>query len=419
MLLVGICLIGMPAHAAVNFYRTDNGQLVVEATDCRSAQRLMSLVGLPDDPPGDEDDDKPSVNDDDKPGVNDDDKPGVNDDDNPEGDDTNSDQGGDGVDPNTIKGSQQLLQALFGKDDESGYTREKHENLKDVDFDGSTDFEDVQEAFLTFVRDVNWKTGLKLTYRDMSFFRRLRMACSGVNSLTKPLRVNLEAHIGSVDDVVENLSDELVQNLENAARKHSFDKMTKLTLAGLAIAIEVKKPFLLLLLDEDTFNKLVEVNPDILTLYKNMYNFFKTRAILMPGEEYDANTPDLIRVSKYGQGNAFSTWSIMAEFAQNSLEDDRAGTLNANDEKHVRIYLLEKKMSSVQWNVRVEKRAAELAVKDPQNAALMEEVENGPARERSLDYEAQKYWESLTPDQQKHLVRKWHTPKKKKASKTK
>ncbi len=402
VLFVGIFLVGVPAHATINFYRAHNGQFVVEATDCRSAQRLMDLIDIPDDPPGDDDDDKP----------------GVNDDINPSGD-TDPEGGETDVDPNITKGSQQLLQALFGKDDESGYTRESHEFLQNVDFNGTTDFDDVQEAFLTFVRDVNWKTGLKLTYRDMSVFRRFRMACSGINSLTKPLRINLESHIGSMDDMAEMFSDELVQDLENMARKYSFDKMTKLTLAGLGIAIEVKNPFLLLLLDEDTFNKLVEINPNILTLYKDMYNFFKTRAILMPGEEYDANTPELIRVSKYGKGDAFTTWSIMAEFAKNSLEDERAGTLDANSEKHIRIYLLEKKMSELRWNICVEKRAVELAVKDPQNAALVEEVENGPTQEKSLDDEAQRYWNSLTHDQQKHDVEKWYTPKKKKQDKTK
>ena len=52
LFVVAIGVMALPSSAAMNFYRDANGHIVAEAADCQAQARLISLTGLPDDPPG-------------------------------------------------------------------------------------------------------------------------------------------------------------------------------------------------------------------------------------------------------------------------------------------------------------------------------------------------------------------------------
>ncbi len=418
MLLVAVFSVALPASATMNFYRAANGKIVAEATDCTSAQRLLDLIGVPDDPPTkpapqnteDSQDaqgtttDAPDVDPTDANTADSTDANALND----EGDDNEGEETQGDKQPNAdvVKGTELLLNTVLG-DFSTDPNRTKHEAFANVEANDNEDFEDLQQAFLAFVRDVNWKTGLKLTYRDLSFARRFRMACSGVSTLTKPLRVNLEAYVGNMDDVLKKVGDRAEEGLVNMERGHSFSQVARLSVVGIAYAIEKNNPFLLLLVDEATFKQLVKIEPKIATLYKDMFLFFKIRAIYMPGEEFDQNNKDLIRVSKEGMGNSFETWKIMSTFAQKMLALERAGKLNAKDEKEIHIWRLESAMYVIKEKVRVEKRAAELAVQDPQNAQLVQEAKQSPKKKPSLDDKARELLRNMTKDQIKHLIIKY------------
>lgn len=418
MLLVAVFSVALPASATMNFYRAANGKIVAEATDCASAQRLLDLIGVPDDPPtkpaaqstddSQSPEDAPAAN----PNTDTADKNDADSTDTQEangegeGEEGAQTEGAHQPDPNVVKGTQQLLDAVLG-DFSTDPNRTKHEVFANVEANDNEDFEDLQQAFLAFVRDVNWKTGLKLTYRDLSFARRFRMACSGVSTLTKPLRVNLEAYVGNMDDVLKKVGDRAEEGLVNMERGHSFSQVARLSVVGIAYAIEKNNPFLLLLVDEATFKQLVKIEPKIATLYKEMYLFFKIRAIYMPGEEFDQNNKALIRVSKEGTGNSFETWHIMSTFAQKMLALERAGKLNAKDEKEIHIWRLESAMYVIKEKVRVEKRAAELAVQDPQNAQFVQEAKQSPKKKPSLDDKARELLRNMTKDQIKHLIIKY------------
>ena len=390
LLLVGLCIISLPASAAMNFYRDANGQLVAEATTCQDAARLMSLVGLPDDPPtgqGDLPDDPPTGED-------------------PEGQEPPAEQTGtSAVSKIDAAGVQTLITAIVSSDEDlqsqSFRGVSAHvENLLD-----EANFEEWQDSFITFVRDVNWKTGMYMTFRDYSLFRRLKMACSGINQMTKPLRLNLESYTGSLDQTIEKATDAGVDKLAQAARGHSFDAMSKLSVVGLAIAIEKENPFLLLAMDEETYNKLVEVEPKIAKLFEDMYTFFAIRSVRLG--DYGNNIKALIDITKLGKGDAFNTWHVMAEYAKKMLELDRQGKLNPDDEKQIHIWRLESSMRYVKEQVRIEKRAADLAYEDPQNAALVQEVKEGPKQKPSLDDKARQLLQKSTQDEIKHLIRKY------------
>ena len=383
LVLVAMCMISGPVFAAMNFYRDANGKLVAEATTCQDAAHLMNLMGLPDDPPEEIPTEEEPV------------------------DESQTEQeatpttSGPRIDSN---GVQTLIQAFFGPSNDQtplvhGISTEIEKML------GEVNFEERQDSFITFVRDVNWKTGMYMTFRDYSFFRRFKMACSGITQMTKPLRLNLETYTGSLDSTIERTTDAGINELAQAARGHSFDAMSKLSVLGLAIAIEKENPFLLLVMDEETYNKLVEHEPRIADLFEDMYMFFAIRSIRMG--EYNANIKDLIRISEIGKGNSFDTWHIMSEYAKKMLELERADKLNPDDEKAIHIWRLESSLRYIKEQVRIEKRAADLAYKDPQNASLIKEVSEGPKKKPSLDDKARALLRKSTQDEIKHLIRKY------------
>ena len=378
--IVGFCMVALPVSAEMNFYRTANGQLIAEATDCNSAARLSSLVhliGLPDDPPG---------------GTT---PEGTT----PEGQDEDPTQ----PDANVVQGISTITDALLGGDPEEprehGISRDLEAFLDEASFD------ERQDSFLTFVRDVNWKTGMYITFRDYNIFRRIRMACQGINQLTKPMRVNLGNYGDALDASIEKAADYEIDALAQAARAHSFTAMSKLSVLGLAIAIEKENPFLLLAMDEETYNKLVEVEPKISTLFEDMYTFFAIRSVRMG--DYDSNTKALIKIAKLGKGDSFNTWHVMAEYGKKMLELQRQNKLTVEDEKNIHIWRLQASMTYIKEQVRIEERAADLAIEDPQNAQLVREVANGPKKKPSLDDKARELLRKSTQDEIKHLIQKY------------
>ena len=377
LVLISLFIVAMPCRAALNFYQAQNGHIVVEATDCQSVQHLANLVNFPDDPPTG----------------------------------GQSEYYNGPSDTTEIQtGVQTIVKAVLGKDEPAPKRKRSFQEISDetVDLLSIDNFEEHQEALLTFVRDVNWKTGLQITWRDFNVFRRVRMACAGINQLSKPFRVNFEVYTGNLDDTIDEVSDAAVKQLAQAARGHSFAAMSKLSLIGLIDAIDKKNPFLLLAVDEETYSKLVEREPKIAELFEDIYTFFKIRSVLLDNE-YSANTDELIRVSKIGKGDSFNTWHLLSEFAQKMLRLNRQGKLNPEDEKELHIWRLESAMHYVKEHVRVEKRAAELAVKDPQNAALTHEVKQGPKKKPSLDEKARELLQKSTQAEIKALLRKYYS----------
>ena len=414
LFLLAMGVAAAPANALTNVYQTGaDGQFVIETTDCRTVNRLMSL-SVPDEPPtGQTPDDPPT-------GQTPDDPPtGQTPDDPPTGE-VVDDEGEvplppqpepkrpKVVDPNVREGAQKVVDAVAG---EEKFAFKRTLTFQDISIEDErltsvANFEDRQESFATYVREVNWKTHLHITWRDQSFFRRLKMACSGLTQMTKPMRFNLDAYVGDLDKSIEKATNKGVDKLAQAARGNSFNAMSRLSLIGLADAIEKVNPFLLMAVDEDTYRKLLEMNPKIADLFEDMYTFFKIRAVRMPAE-YDTNTSDLIRVSEIGKGDAFETWHVLSEFAKKMLSLERDGKLNPNDEKEIHIWKLESAMRFVKEHVRVERRAAELAAKDPNNEKIMKKIKSGMRKKPSLDDKAIELLRNSSPEEVERLIRKY------------
>lgn len=380
LLAAGLGILTLPLHAEMNVYRTSDGAFVLEATDCQHIQRLLNAADVPDDPPttGDEEEstEEPAAQ-------------------------TTEDS------PAGTEGVQKIVEAVLG-DETAPKRNTSFRDISDeeLSFTEANDFYERQEALLTYVRDVNWKTGLQITWRDYNFFRRLKMVCSGLNQLTKPLRVKMDSFVDNLDSEIEKSTDKGIDNLAQAVLGHSFSAMTKLSLLGVVDAIDQHNPFLLLTLDEDTYNKLVESNPKIAELFEDLYVFFKIRALGMPSE-FDVNTKSLIRIAKIGKGDGFNTWHVLAQYAKKMLALSRAGKLSVDDEKEIHLWKLESSMYYVKEQIRVEKRAAELAVEDPANATIVQKIKQGPKKKPSLDDKARQLLQKSTQQEIEKYIRKY------------
>ncbi len=384
LLFVGLCITVLPSSAAMNFYRSADGQIMLEATNCNDVARLVNLTRLPDDPPTGETPEEAKGT-----------------------EATQEDEAASStLAPDVAQGVVTVAHAFLSKEEQQPNRTDYHEISEELEnFLDVASFEELQDSFITFVRDVNWKTGMHITFRDYSFFRRLKMACSGINQLTKPMRMNMGAYSDGIDQAIDLAANAGVDKLAQAARGHSFEAMSKLSVIGLAIAIEKENPFLLLAMDEETYHKLVEYEPQIATLFEDMYTFFSIRAVRMG--EYHQNIKALIDVAKIGKGDSFSTWHTLATYAKKMLELERQDKLNPEDEKAIHIWRLESSMHYIKEQVHVEKRAAELAAQDPNNITLIQKIQSGPKKKPSLDDKARALLKKSSQKEIEHYIRKY------------
>ena len=387
-LCAGICFFALPLHAMTDFYQAYNGDIVMKVTDCSGEEYYIPVLDTDDD---DDDKNPPAA-------------PATD----PSEEEQNNEEEKPSAQSYTAQASQLLVDLLLGNKDPRPQERSQltqwSATTGEVD---ETDFEDLQETLLAYVKDVNWKTHLRITYRDLSWIKRLGMACKGVVGITKPARISLESWTGNLDQHIEQGIDAFTNTISAAARGHAMREMTHLSLLGLVDAVDTQNPFLLLLVDRQTFDEMVALEPKVATLYKDLYTFFKIRAIRMPGEQYDDNVPALIRVSELGKGNYFETWELMAKFARRMEELDGKGALNPQDEKDIHIIRLEGAVRFVQEKTNVERRAAEIAMADPKNMNIVQELKHGEKKKPSLDEKAIQLLQTLTEDEIKKLIFKY------------
>ena len=139
---------------------------------------------------------------------------------------------------------------------------------------------------------------------------------------------------------------------------------------------------------------------------ENMYTFFKIRAVLL-SSKYDVNNKSLVKASRLGKGNYFKTWEVLANYAQIVLDLAKQGELTPQDEKEAYLWRLRGVMEYIREYGRTEKRAAKILAKDPQNAALIEEMKQQEKKKPSLNERAQELIKNSTQDEIKQLLGKY------------
>ena len=347
----------LPAWASLSFYQDKKGNVIVEGTSCEDFSRMMQLV-----------------------------------------------------DENPTAGLPNMQEPLIKNQPEDDPTVPATPKLRKDGTPFTIDgipFYQLQNTLLSYVRDVNWKTGFHFTLRDASFFERLKMVCSGAISYTKPLRIQLDELDPDLDKHLEDASNSAVDALAEAAVRDSFQELVSLSLTGLEHAVVTDKPFLLLAIDANTYDALVKRNPLIAELMDNMYVFFSTRATQMP-PEFDANTPALLKIAKYGKGDALRTFEVLAQFATKMHELHQKALLTQQQEKDIHIWRLRTAFERIARKLKIEKKAAKIAYKNPENQQLLNEISNEEKRKPTVKQEAVKLLRSYNQQQIKELLRKYY-----------
>lgn len=297
------------------------------------------------------------------------------------------------------------LAELFDNRTEAKHTTSNEQTSAPRTF-SEQDFPVAQAKLIAFVRDINWKTGMNLTLRDATIFQRLKLICTGINNYTKPFRVQFSQFDPDMDEHLEKLENAAIDALEEKVTDSTFNQAAKLSIRGVYNAIITNKPFLLLIIDEHTYQQILELNPEVEDLANSMYKFFAYRSIYM-GEEYSANTKPLIKASEQGNGDPIHTWAIMATFAEKMYELDQDNQLTPDKEKNNYIYRLRATMAKIKRHVKVEKRAVEIALKNPDYQAWLRTQDANDPKKPTLDQEAEKLLQESTEDEIKELISKY------------
>ncbi len=346
-----------PAWANLSFYQDRNGKIVVEGNSCEDVALLMQLT----------------------------------DDENPPSSDTPLPQ----EDP-TIK------------------TPELRKDGTPFAIQG-VPFYRLQNTLLSYVRSLNWKTGFHFTVRDSSFFQRLKMVCSGTIAYSQPIQVQLEEEDPELqkklnqdlNQGLDQASQGLIDSLQEAAEHGTLQELVRLSLTGLEHAILTDKPFLLLLIDAETYDTLVNKNPAIAELMDDMYIFFSTRATKM-FPEFGHNTTDLLKISRLGKGDPIHTFELLALFAKKMYELQQQNMLSAQQEKNIYMWRLRTAFERLARDIKIQKKAAKLARKNPDNQQLLYEISKEEKRKPTIKQEAIKLLRSYNQQQIKELLRKYY-----------
>lgn len=302
---------------------------------------------------------------------------------------------------------------LFGDDDTQEQSGAKTEKENDGTNGPRTfheqEFSVAQAKLTAYVREVNWKTGFNLTLRDANWFERLKVVCTGVVNYSKPFRVQLDSIDPDIDEHLEEAADQAIDALKQTVTNATFHKAAKLTLHGLGNAMITNKPFLLLLIDEDTYDNLVkEPNSQIEELADNMYQFFAYRAAYM-GEDYNKNTPHLLGVARLGKGDAINTWANMNQFATKMYQLEKENKLTPETEKSIHIWKLNAIFQRIKRKVDVEKKAAKMAAKKPENKTWIKEQSKANPKRLSKKQAARQLLQRSTEKEIKALMDKYLT----------
>ncbi len=240
-------------------------------------------------------------------------------------------------------------------------------NLTEID---EAFFKKMQSEFLTYVQKVNWETDLNFTPRDSGWLlRTCKYICHGVNKVCQ---------VSSPKDA-NKFANKISKNLENVSRKYVCNYIMCLTIEELVRIVEVENPFILFAVDLDTFKEAISLEPEVATVYKNMFKFFKARAT-MEGGDYNQNTKELLRIARLGENSYFETWKELAQFAQHSKDLDSKGQLNPQTEMAAQIKILEVAMFHIADRTKVKREVAKQLKKNPANRAAAKELKRKTKR---------------------------------------
>ncbi len=246
-------------------------------------------------------------------------------------------------------------------------------------------FKKMQGEFLTYVQKVNWETDMNLTPRDSGWLlRACKYVCQGFRS-DGSMGINSKEE----KKFLSKTAHKITKKVGDAFRKYTCNQIMCLTIEELVRIAEVENPFILLAVDLDTFKEVINLEPKVAEMYKNMFKFFKARATMVGGD-YNKNTKELLRISSFGENGYFETWKELAQFAQHSKELDSKGQLNPQTEMAAQIKILEVAMIHLADKIKVQREIAKQLRKNPAVRAAAKDLKRNTKRptrkQRASDY---------------------------------
>ena len=264
-------------------------------------------------------------------------------------------------------------------------------------------FKKMQSEFLTYVQKVNWETDMSLTPRDSGWFlRACKYVCQGFRS-DDSMGINSKEE----KRFLSKTANKITKKVGDAFRKYTCNQIMCLTIEELVRIAEVENSFILLAVDLDTFKEVISLEPKVASLYKNMFKFFKARATMVGGD-YNQNTKELLRISRFGENGYFETWKELAQFAQHSKELDSKGQLNPQTEMAAQIKILEVAMLHLADKIKVKREVAKQLKKNPAVRAAAKQLKRNTKRP-TRKQRASTYLDNnaMTVDEAARWVRKY------------
>lgn len=256
------------------------------------------------------------------------------------------------------------------------------------------EFDEIKLDMIKDIKLVNWKTGYNISARDLSTWDKLSFICGKVTSayvVPEISTFNLPAElVGGIDmnKAAADVSDKFIRTIQYAIMDSKLKKEVRYTPEGLYFAIITKNPFLLVTIDDDVYKVLEKTEMQILNqygktkddrllgvLFQNMHKFFDLRAKLEGfNRSLRDETRSLYKMSKYGAGDAWSTYKLLADHTiqMNALLNQHVLT---EDYEQNTFLALKKLFMQIGNDVKKHHTQEKAIRKDPANAEMVKRVD--------------------------------------------
>lgn len=273
-----------------------------------------------------------------------------------------------------------------------------------MDADLNDDFDAIKGEMIKDIKAVNWKTGYNISARDMSVWKRIKFVCGRLTAAaTADMQISAPGF--SAQEIEEGLND-FSSKVLNSMQCYIFDQKMKhevrYTPEGLYWEIITNKPFLLLTINGEVYKVLETVENNLIEQYgrtskdrllgvlvKNMSKFFDYRAkFQLMNRDFSSNTNDIRKMAKYGDGDAWSTWNLLADhtFRMNLLLNEEHAL--STDYEEGTLLSLRKNLMQIGQEVTKHISQKDAIRKDPKYAEMVKRVDENYSHVRNLKQEA-------------------------------
>ncbi len=302
----------------------------------------------------------------------------------------------------------------------SAFSRVSNKSIVNADL--PDDYDEIKLDMIRDIRNVNWKTGYNISARDLTFWDRLAFVCGRVSdNFVVPAISTMGIPEGLISSeemkaVADSSVQQLTKALEYAVMDSKLKHEVRYTPEGLYFAIITDNPFLLLTIDDDVYAVLEATEMKILKqygrtkddrllgiLFQNMHTFFDLRAKFENiNPKFRENTKALLKMSKQGAGDAWSTYKLLADHMIRLNELLNQHVLTDDYEKNTFI-ALRKLFIQIGEDVKKHHTQERVIRKDPANAAMVNRVDSEYKHFKNVKEEALKELQD-SPEADKELI---------------